>query len=75
MNNNIKIIVSNVAEDEKDADGLWDLAADLVWAVTSCCSAGDHNRREQAHKTVYNILRELAIYTHAEHKDNREDGE
>lgn len=68
MSNNIKIIVSNVAEDEADADGLWDLAGTMA-------EIGDRYSTKIAQSLIYDELRELAIYTHPEHEDNREDEE
>lgn len=82
MKNNIEITVNNVVEDEKDANGLWDLAAELALAVAFKRESVTGQDEEQPYypdewgqEEVYNILLDLAKYTHPEHYSNRQDDE
>lgn len=62
----IKIIVDGVAEDEKGAGGLWDLAADMLSIIEpSKVYTGDELQQH-----FYDKLRQFAEYTHPEHEEN-----
>lgn len=62
----IKLIVSNVVEDEKGTGGLWDLAAELRAIIEpSKVYTGD-----ELQQYFYDILRKFASYEHPEHDDN-----
>lgn len=75
MRHNIKIIVSNVIEDESDACGLWDLAEEIVATVMGE-SYGDpyfDDAFQEKQENVYNILLQYAQYTHPDHYSNRKE--
>lgn len=78
---NIKITVDNVAEDESQASGLWDLAKIMVHGVVQQIDdelLSDEIVEEHFDlmtQSVYNALLSFATYTDPEHYNNQKEEE
>jgi len=72
MEENIKIIVNNIVEDESGVGGLWDLAREMAIQALGYPD-GDkdlHNAIEETQERFYNTLLDYASYTDPERYSN-----